>query len=381
MSRPTRIRAIVPLLIAAVVVLVVDHLVFGPDGPYWKVAKPHSYAGKVAIVRTLLEERPADPERTVLFLGDSRIRVGLAPLTVERAADDRIDAELAAVEGTRMRLWSHLVRRLDPDADRYAAVVVPILEPNERDVRFTGGDDTLHPERSETDLRAMLPLVQPWDAPRLLSGVDTWETVAPTLRTLFLKGLVYRDDLVDFVADPDVRRRAVESQRRAVERSHDAGRGMGGTLAGLRYMPARERFQWPRRRVTPLARERIEASVLLGGVPESQEGRRAAYLRRWLGAIVDHYEGSSTRVVLLPIPRAPLVRAEDREAPVAGYPLELADAERVILLDQEPVRALEQPRWFADHVHLNMQGRTEFSEFVGRALAERLDVGAEARGK
>mgnify|MGYP001038763714 CR=1 FL=1 len=367
MPTPTRWQALLPLVVGTIVVLGVDHVVFGPEGPYWPVTKPQSYAGKVATVRRLHAERPPDPARTVLMLGDSRIRVGVLPQTVERTSGGRVDAELGAVEGTRLRMWSFLVRRLDPDRNRYAAVVVPLLEANDRDLRFTGGEFTVHPERSPTDLRALLPLVAPWDAVSLLPAVDTWETFVPTLRTIFLKGLVYRDDLAGFVEGPDQRRRTCDSALRAARRVQDTGRPLGGTLAGLRWSEETERVKWPRRKIKPLARERIAAS-LRQGVPESK-GDRAAYLQRWLGALVDHYEGSRTRVILLPIPRAPLVRESEREAPVDGFPARLAEEGRVILLDQDPIRDFERPRFFGDHVHLNRQGSTAFSEHLGRELA------------
>jgi len=100
---------------------------------------------------------------------------------------------------------------------------------------------------------------------------------------------------------------------------------------------------------------------------EPQHGDKYRYRKEWLGRIVDRYRGTSTRVVFVRVPRAPV------PPPASGTALPSAISElapAVTIVDENAFTSIEKPEYFFDSLHLNAQGREEFSKQLAARLQE-----------
>jgi len=114
--------------------------------------------------------------------------------------------------------------------------------------------------------------------------------------------------------------------------------------------------------------ERIELTNELLRVPHASPSY-AAYRRKWLRELVNHYRASATTVIFVRIPARPVHR--NLPEPLGSSILDLS-AQGARVLAPEAYRALEQPSLFDDHDHLNATGAFRFSRLLGRDVATAL---------
>jgi hypothetical protein len=103
-----------------------------------------------------------------------------------------------------------------------------------------------------------------------------------------------------------------------------------------------------------------------------QLGRNRAFEVRWLGALVDLYRGSKTRIIVFQVPRSPAPRPTS----LGNLPWTITDELRkrpwVTIVDRQVFEDLERPELFADHVHLNATGRKLFSPRLAEVVKSAL---------
>ena len=324
---------------------------------YRAILAPDSSAGSFEAALGRLRALPGHPSRDVLVLGDSRVFSGLDPGRAGASGGLRfLDG---SVPGTTPRCWFYFVRAVDPRADRFRAVVVPVdtYDDDESAIGSLDGNDRPFDLRYivfATTPRDVWPLARTFSDPR--QRVD--EAIA-----LFLRGPLLRDDTQAFLADPLGRLAALRAARETPFASVDAAHPRGESLAGLRVDFARDRIEYPPG-VASAERREIANQVLHRPQPSPSY---AEYRREWLGAIVERYRATGTSVVFVRIPTRPAHRRTLDAAPHGSLAALALEGARFI--PQERYVALEKPALFADHDHLNAQGSARFSTLLGHDVA------------
>ena len=324
---------------------------------YRAVLAPDSSAGSFEAAIGRLRALPADRSRDVLVLGDSRIFSGLDPGRAGASGGLRfLDG---SVPGTTPRCWLYFVRAVDPSADRFRAVVVPLDTYHDDDgaIGSLDGDDRPFDLRYivfATTPRDVWPLARTFSDPR--QRVD--EAIA-----LFLRGPLLRDDMQALLADPLGRVAALRAARETPTASAGAAHPRSESLAGLRVDFARDRIEYPPG-LASAERSEIANQVLHRPQPSPSY---AEYRREWLGAIVERYRATGTPVVFVRIPTRPAHRRTSEAAPNGSLAALALGGARFI--PQERYLALEEPALFADHDHLNAQGSARFSTLLGHDVA------------
>jgi hypothetical protein len=143
-----------------------------------------------------------------MVLGDSRIYSGLDPRAASIASGD-LRFLNGGVPGTTPRCWPFFVRAIDPDLNRFRAVVVAV---------DTYGDDdsaigSLDGDNRSLDLRYVVLQTRMGDIPKLAGSFpDPRERVERGLDLLW-RGPELRDDFQAFAANPFARLTGIAQAR------------------------------------------------------------------------------------------------------------------------------------------------------------------------
>lgn len=311
--------------------------------------------------RVLSDEvhRPPTAKKEILVVGNSRIAEGFsAKVANEYRSQDGFWFANLGVSGSGDRVWYYLVRDVDPHRDRYAAIAIPIDDYDDPDDYEDVAD-----RASEMPLlanRLTLADIVPY-----AMSFTTWKSRGEVLRGWFFLGLTYQRDFQLFFEHPTRRLRFVADMRAHGAQNRYDYLGINRSLAGMKV-------DWVNRRVTglPADLQRDYESRLFSRPP--QLGRNYAFEARWLGALVDLYRNSKTRIVIFQAPRGPA----PRPVPLARLKWTIVDELRkrpwVRVIDRHQFEDLERSELFADHVHLNSTGRKLFSPRLAEAIKNKL---------
>lgn len=177
-----------------------DGLVFR-SGWYHAWVKPESSIGRLLWSVRKTEQLPRD-KPVLAILGDSRVEMGFSEREFDAAFSAQgIRVHNLAVAGTSPRVWYHLIRRVDPDKNRFRAVAIPLL--GYRDV------DRDEPWKNRNDLAFMPPLLEAVTTPRFLASFDQPAVLLEAVTTTFFAWYAYRRDLRDLLANPRQRQREI----------------------------------------------------------------------------------------------------------------------------------------------------------------------------
>jgi lysophospholipase L1-like esterase len=97
---------------------------------------------------------------------------------------------------------------------------------------------------------------------------------------------------------------------------------------------------------------------------DPQNGRLAAYRRKWFGKIIDRYRGSRTKIIFIRLARGPILRPDNLVKKLSSSIREFAFRPNVILADEHTFDSLEHPEFYKDGVHLNREGAARFSQML-----------------
>ena len=349
--------------LALIFFLALDSLAFRTG--YTSILEPDSTAGYLQQFVWNEVHRPLRGPYQVLAVGDSR--VGLKTRVANLLAPETgYTLATIAVPGTTPRCWYYMLREVDPRCNRYAAILVPFDTYNDREFEPVAD--------RELDLRYLAPLVRLTDLWSFSMSYTEWPLRALAARTVLLKGMAFQQDFQAYLAH----RRAREENVRLVHR-------MGATWIYNSVWEGRNlegiEVDWAGNRVTAFPdwmdaeRRRGAEELLLRPVPPITPAY-AAYRLRWIGAIVDRYRGTRTRIVFYRLPRGPVVRPglpEDADSSVR----QLARRPGVVLIDEHTFDSLERPELFGDGMHLNEAGGIEFSRTLAQLAGKWLGSAQE----
>jgi hypothetical protein len=357
LSRPAR-HVVLASLIAVALLFAVDFVVFRTI-LYRGVLDPESPTGAFEQRLREVDALHGDPSHEVLVLGDSRM---LEAFSASIASQNRAALHFinGAVAGTDPRCWFYFLRGADPTAHGYRAIVVPLDTYNDDDTSL-GADDAADRVVDVDLVIFRVGVADVFDFPASFASPATRQAA---LAATLVHMLALKRDAGAFLANPAARLAAIAAHPAGSHETSPAYDGLHGSLEGL-AVDANGAVSGMNA-VADAERAPLMARLLHDPHPSASY---AAYRRRWLGAVLERYRGSGTRVVFVRFPSLPLVLhpvVDDPQSVVHELAPEYGGA---LLLPPSLFSDLERPRYFADHENLNSEGRRIFSRVLGEQLA------------
>jgi hypothetical protein len=330
------------------------------SGLYASLVNPDSGAGWVgSLLRN--EIRQAKPDRNqVLAVGNSRMAL-LARVANEMKGQAGYTFASIVLGGTSPRGWYYELRAADPTARAYAAIVIPSEDYDELDRVEDLAD-------RETDPYYLVNLLQLGDLLDFPQSYRDNKLRGRAVESILLKGLFYKRDILDFLANPGERLAQVRLFRQGTADWVYGYKGEPASLRGLTIDWDHKVAHFPDG-VTDYTRGFINDSLFTPLPPD--RGRLTTYFRYWFGRIVDRYRDSGTKIIFLQVPRAPVslpYHSPKRDSSIR----QLASRPNVIVLDEHLFDELERPQYFIDAVHLNGDGMARFSRILAAEVRNRL---------
>ncbi|MGA2724778.1 MAG: hypothetical protein ABSG79_20505 [Bryobacteraceae bacterium] len=353
------------LLVAFLGLFALDGLLFRTPF-YPSIVQMDSSTG--AFELTLRREQQAQTrngDNLVVTLGDSRFAYS-PRLANQVTAQTGYVFRHAGVAGTDVRSWYYMLRDLDPTARRYRAVVFGVTDYDDEDEFFTPDDDirALHYAIARLRWSDVLEFALSFHSRNV-----QWEA----LRGASLKGIVYQNDLLAFLAKPAERIRRVRIERRDFDKWTYDYLETPRSMAGLQ-------IDWKAWKVTfPPGLDQDQQDTVNGDLmraPAPQTGRVAAFRRAWYGRILDRYRGSRTKIIFVRLPRGPIPRPAGLVRKKSATIREFASLPNVLLCDEHAFDSLEHPELFRDGMHLNRAGVAQFSPMLAEDISRMLGSAA-----
>lgn len=329
------------------------------SGFYARYLDPdRSAAGYLERVLYSEVHRPRSGKKDILVIGNSRIAEGFsAKIANQQDPRDPFWFVNMAIPSTGDRVWYYLVRDVDPHRDRYAAIVIPIED-------YADPDDYEDIADRVSEMLLLVNRIRLSDILPYTLSFTTWKARLEVFRGMTINGIVYQTDFQQFLEHPTRRlQRIAEVHAREALDRYNYG-GMKRSLAGVQVDWTNETIVFPQ---GMSEKQRRDLTGIIFRRPAQRQMARAFEVR-WLGALVDLYRGSRTRIVIFQVPRGPAVRP----TPLVHLPWTIADELRkrpwVSVIDGHAFEDMERPELFADDLHLNADGRREFSPRLADAV-------------
>lgn len=327
---------------------------------YPSLLKPDSAAGRLRTTVQLEQLRQSRAPNQVLGVGDSRMPLWPRLTDALRGETGYTFANIAT-PGTYPRDWYYMLREVDPDRNRYAAILIPMYEYEDDD----WGDQS----SVEVDLHYLAPLLRLSDIYEFSMSFPTWKLRKRAARSILFKGLTYKQDILDLLEHQDARMKDLKWTREYLAQARYDYTGVERDDVGLEVDWAAHKItHYPPDR-TPA--ERAEFDTIMLRPVGAYSGLRASYRRLWFGRIANYYRGTRTRLIFFRIPRGPFVRPYPTNAKTSAVH-EMAARGDAILLDEDLLDELERPEFFMDAVHLNAAGCARFNPILARAVGRAL---------
>jgi len=350
------------LLLGAAAFVCLDGVIFH-TGLYASILAPDSYAGRVAVLTRAEEERPASGLKEVLVLGDSRMAEGFSTkMADELGSAAGLKFITLAEPASTANTWYYMLRKVDPSARRYWAVVVP----------YGVGYEPTSAESLRISMAA--PLLRYGDCFTFASAFQQWSGRFRAFTACILRGSAYQGDVADLLAHPIKRVKRIQREP-AMVHARVIYRGRDYDMVGTSYDPTTGQMTFPPR-LTEAQREAIRKSLLQPSQSEMQYSLRLQ--RDWIPRILNRYSKSPTAIVLTPVPRGPFAELPAFSvAQRAGFPEVMVVHRTVLSLPQQTFEFLEKPDYYFDAFHLNAKGRQRFTEKLVTELVAHLGAAGQ----
>lgn len=342
------------VLLGLALFFALDSAVFR-SGLYRAWVTPASMQGFASHLFQALEEHPAKPTRDVLVLGDSRIGEGFSSRRANALAGPDGPVFLpGGIPGTTPRAWCLMLERLDPDARRYAAIILGLRSFRQSPEHVAITDDRM----LDADIlgplistRAFIDLID--HQPGFANKITLWSRLLVTAR-------MYRADFADLVARPRGHLTPALAWPAAGLGYADGYDGRAGTMVGLAWHPEDESLTFPD------GLTEAQKATLREDFPAHHPETVAAedaYNAYWIGRIARRYAGGPTKLILARLPTSPLPEvAHESASPPARFVTDVTGLPSVTLAPEEALTDLEKPALFFDGRHLNAEGRAILTE-------------------
>ena len=355
-KRVIGLRAARGVLIGVMIYLVIETL--GAQA-YRRILEPESLAGLMDLVLRAELQRPETASPRIAIIGNSRLAEGFsAKIATAQAAGKMVFSNLS-VPATTPRCWYYFLRDVDPNANRFRAIVLQTDLYSDEDGDVPSADEI-------GDLHGVVAFLRPTDSFDFAFSYLFPRFQFQALRGALLKGYVFKQDVQALLEAPAERLRKVALFREGHHNWAYDYEGHSESLKGLAVDWKNETMSLPPGVPDAVAKQ-LRAFLLRKRSPQTGAQRR--YRQLWLGRIVDRYRSSETRVVFLRVPRGPAINPITMSDQGPSIIRDLARSTGVIALEADTFNSLETPETFWDAVHMNRSGREQFSRMLANELA------------
>jgi hypothetical protein len=360
-------RPLLLVVLSLVVFLVLDNAIFR-TGLYAKVSSSKSVAGHFAAVVRWQIAAPPSAKRDVLVLGHSKIEAAFSGKVFEQEyPDSHLRLVFGSSGGTTEKMWFYLLRHIDPDRRRYAAIVVPVDVYQTPAMAFDADN--------QIDVaQCLAPMLTPTEWVDLIGTYDD-----PTVRSRVILGAavsshLYALDLQDLLLHPVDRWRGLEWERESSPTYLYNWDGYDGDLETLEIDRASGKILHAPPHLDAFRIRETEARFEAPPVDAMQWTMRYhAFRREWFTRILDYYAGSETKLIFVQVPRWPFLMPVLTPLPDAPNLRDfIKPSKNVIVRPEEEFEDLEDPYYFYDVLHVNYRAREEFTIRFGMDLREAL---------
>lgn len=351
-------------LVAAIAIslILIDAAIFR-SGVYAWWMEPDSTGGSVVNAVAAIRHYTDPKHRNVLVLGNSQIGEGFSwPTADATLGEGNLHFVNGSVAGTTPRLWSYLLREVDPDCNRYAAIVLMV---------------DYDPSRWHSSF-ANYPLDTSYAAPLLRIGdLNDYPTSFSdaSLRERARRAILFpmqaaHEDILDFLAHPLKRRKEIVEGRPGWIAATAVYPGHQEALPSLSIdkntgMPS----DWGPDAATLKPRLESYFHDLRKNASAEAVSANINYEHLWVGRIAQCYRANGVPVIVFNIPRGPwhglLTAAPQTNAAL----LDLHKAGVIDLLPGDAFVQFEQPQFFFDTLHMNHAGREAFSALLAQKVS------------
>lgn len=349
-------------LMAAVVVLV-DALVFR-SGFYLRWLEPQSVAGSTRNAVRRVEATVLPDRRNVLVVGNSKIGEGLSTALADATtAGSGLHFVNGFIPGSALRVWYYLLREIDPQANRFAAIVLA--------VPFGAEEDLGAMADRVADINYLAPLLGLRDLTTFPSSFEKPALSGQARRAILFPAQSLRRDIAALLASPLQRYGKV---RDAEQKSVAEFLRYQGSNAALPDLPIDPATRLPAR--WDGVDDRMKRGLtehyfrwLHVKPPPSVAASNERYYREWLTRIVQRYRSAGTPVILIEVPRGPWHGTETPPPQPTGAVAELIASGAVSALPGDTFVDIERPHNFFDLEHMNKSGRELFTVRLAQRVA------------
>ena len=360
-----RLASLLKLVAAVLLVLALIDLAVFRSGAYARLIEPESTAGPV-LGSVYAARHLRDPARkNVLVFGNSQIGEGFSARTADEASG-RPDLHFinASVPGTSPRVWNYILREVDPNGDRFAAVALM--------VPYDTFGIRVDPANYPLDTSYTLPLLRASDLGDFPASFHAADQRERARRAILFPLQAMREDFLAFLANPPHRLRKARKYwpgwLGAVQQWH----GHDQSIPAMEIDPASgQPVSWDgcSTELIPHLRDYFGALHNANyGTPELQ-AQNNAYLREWISRIAQRYRAHGVPVIVFVVPRGPWHKQLAPVPSASGAIAELRDADDILTLPGDAFVELEQPQYFFDQLHMNHEGQQKFSKMFAAQVA------------
>lgn len=348
------------IIAVALFLLLIDGCLFR-TGAYSRVIKMESTAGSV-VNATMEIKRYFDPSRkNILVLGTSQISEGFSARVAD-AATERADLHFinGSIAGTTPRVWSYLLRKVDPNANRFAAVALMV------DYELNGNKQDL--TNYPLDTNYLVPLLGVRDIADYPSSFTRVEERQRARRAILFPLQTLHDDVRDLLLHPLQRQDDVTNRRRAWLEAVGDYQGQPSALPQLTIDPVTHRpTDWK----SESNRIELEPYFEQLRMPPNEEieAANSRYRAKWIGDIAKRYRDHGIPVIVFVVPRGPWHRDLAPVPVPAGAIADMIANNDVVAIPGDAFIDLEQPQYFFDMLHMNHAGLERFSREFGQRVA------------
>ena len=360
-NRPA-FQLVLRIIAALAVFLVLDTAIFRTS-MYSRFLSPDSIVGTAAYY--LKYERQREPSRRgdVLVIGDSQVGEGFwAGLANRNEAGSRLNFVQGGVPGATLRVLYYYQKVLDPNRDRYKAIVIGLPT-----YRKKSSAETEHFNDRMLDADLLLPIISSREYLEFAGTFTTEEKRLEVGSRVLVQSLSYQMDFQNFLLHPITRKRLVSLRRRIKDKFALEYAGRDEDMQGLRYDSRSGDIHFPER-LTEIERAQVKAYLQPGVVDADHYDE---YSRQWIERFIERYRGTQTTLVFLRMPAEVLPQVDEirRNGPFASYMPLLRNSPGIKVMDEDAFYDLEDPRYFFDTLHMNHEGRVRFTNQLSSWLA------------
>lgn len=353
------------VLVAFVGLLLIDVILFR-TGLYATWIEPNSSAGSVVGATMLIKRETRVDTHNVLILGNSKIGEGFSASLADQASG-RADLHFVngAVAGSTPRIWYYLLRELDPECNRYAAVAMMVdYDP------ATNQDDM---GNYAADTNYLQPLLRFTDFSEYSSSFTKPDERERARRAIALPMQALHDDVSALLRSPFQRFRDTGHNRRLWM---DSAVAYGGHDERLPDLAVDVATGMPRNWTGVPAANQPGLEAYFRGTRQNASAQTIAannvYIERWIGSIAQCYRAAGGKVFVFSMSRGPWHELLVPAPEIGGALADLAKRGLVEPLPAATFVPLEQPKFFFDTLHMNHGGREVFSRLLATQLASRM---------